>query len=280
MAARCLKDVGARRRGDLILETVVDEEFGGANGTLACRLRGYNAAAAVIAEPTGLVVSASHRGGKQYRLHATGRELGMSFAGPAQPDAITALGHAAVALEAYNQERNLRPKPPGFEDDSFPLMPFAMRAGEVYSWGAQDAMPGSGWLEFWIEVPPAVNEHELDAELAAVVQNAVSASPAARSVALHLESRLRFLPGSGIAADAPLVMALATNLAAATGRQAVRGPAPFACDAFVFNHFSPTPCAILGPRGGNAHAPDEWVYVDDLIALTKAFALTMAEWLI
>ena len=38
--------------GDLILETVVDEEFGGANGTLAGRLPGYNADVAICPSRT------------------------------------------------------------------------------------------------------------------------------------------------------------------------------------------------------------------------------------
>jgi len=43
---RALRHAGITLAGDLIFETVVDEEFGGVNGTLAGRLRGYNADAA------------------------------------------------------------------------------------------------------------------------------------------------------------------------------------------------------------------------------------------
>jgi acetylornithine deacetylase/succinyl-diaminopimelate desuccinylase-like protein len=35
----------------------------------------------------------------------------------------------------------------------------------------------------------------------------------------------------------------------------------------------------LGPRGANAHTRDEWVQVEDLVTLTKTFALTIADWL-
>src|ERR1017187_7563297 len=45
---RVLREVGARLGGRLIFETVVDEEFGGVNGTLAARLRGYTADGAII----------------------------------------------------------------------------------------------------------------------------------------------------------------------------------------------------------------------------------------
>ncbi len=31
------------------------------------------------------------------------------------------------------------------------------------------------------------------------------------------------------------------------------------------------PTVILGPRGGNLHAPDEWVLVDDIMSLIGIF---------
>jgi acetylornithine deacetylase len=40
------QDLDLPLRGDLLFESVVNEKFGGVNGTLAGRLRGYNADAA------------------------------------------------------------------------------------------------------------------------------------------------------------------------------------------------------------------------------------------
>jgi len=79
--------------------------------------------------------------------------------------------------------------------------------------------------------------------------------------------------------DNPVVKLLAKNLGSVTGKTPSHAPAPFACDGFVFNLHSPTPVVIFGPRGANAHAPDEWVDVEDLITLTKTYALTIADWL-
>ena len=62
-AVKCLQDLGLRLKGNLVLESVVDEENAGSNGTLAARLRGYQADAAVCPEPNGMVVSSAHRGG-------------------------------------------------------------------------------------------------------------------------------------------------------------------------------------------------------------------------
>ena len=40
--------------GDVLFESVIDEEFGGVNGTLAGRLKGFNADAVILSEPSFL----------------------------------------------------------------------------------------------------------------------------------------------------------------------------------------------------------------------------------
>jgi acetylornithine deacetylase len=279
MAARCIRDLKLELKGDLILESVVDEEFGGANGTLAGRLRGYNADAAIVPEPNNMFVSAGHRGGQQFRLCASAPSIGMGFGSNVLPDPPTALAHLLVRLEQLNAEFNARPKPAGFENDTFPLMPLLVRAGEVTPWGTGDAIPETAWLEFWLELPPGVTKAELQSEFRAMVEKATREIPTLQRVTIRWEERTRFLPGSSIPADSPILKTLGDNFALATGRAPTFRAAPFACDVFLFNLHSPTPCALLGPRGGNAHAPDEWVDTGDLVALTKIFALTIADWL-
>ena len=279
MAARCVRELGFDLKGDLILETVVDEEFGGANGTLACRLRGYNADAAILPEPNNMLLSAAHRGGQQFRLFTCAEGVGMGFGETVLRDPVTALGHLLAALDRYNQERQARPKPKGFENDVFPLMPFILRAGELLPWGTGEAIPETAWVEFWIEIPPGVSKEQLQSELKGVVAGAVAATPALQRVTTRWEERTRFLAGSSMPADHPILDTLAANLQLVTGEPPSFGPAPFACDGFVFNLHSPTPVVILGPRGANAHTRDEWVDVEDLMTLTKTYALTIADWL-
>ena len=280
MAARCVRELGLELKGDLILETVVDEEFGGANGTLACRLRGYNADAAINPEPNNMLISSAHRGGQQFRLFVTTEEaMGMGFGATDLPDPVTGLGHILVALEEYNKDRNARPKPEGFEDDVFPIMPFVMRAGELLPWGTGESIPDTAWFEFWIEIPPGVTEEGLRSELESVVAKATASTPTLQRMSTRWEERTRFLPGSTMSEDNPIFKLLAKNLESVTGRPSSHEPAPFACDGFMFNLYSPTPVVIFGPRGGNAHAPDEWVDIEDLITLTKTYALTIADWL-
>jgi len=279
MAARCVSELKFDLKGDLILETVVDEEFGGANGTLACRLRGYNADAAILPEPNNMRVSAAHRGGQQFRLFTCAQGVGMGFGETVLRDPVTALGHLLAALDQYNQERQARPKPAGFENDVFPLMPFILKAGELLPWGTGEAIPETAWVEFWIEIPPGVSKEQLQSELKGVVAGAVATTPTLQRVTTRWEERTRFLAGSSMPEDHPILGTLAAHLQSVTGEIPSFGPAPFACDGFVFNLHSPTPVVILGPRGANAHTRDEWVDVEDLVTLTKTYALTIADWL-
>ena len=61
--AMALRKAGVRLKGDLLCESVIDEEFGGGGGTLAGRLRGDNADACAIAEGTNHEVVRATRGG-------------------------------------------------------------------------------------------------------------------------------------------------------------------------------------------------------------------------
>jgi len=58
-----LRRAGIRLNGDLMFESVIDEEWGGGGGTLAARLRGYTADACVVAEGTQLEIYRATRGG-------------------------------------------------------------------------------------------------------------------------------------------------------------------------------------------------------------------------
>jgi acetylornithine deacetylase len=61
LAVRFLQETGLELKGDVLVQSVVDEE-GGGNGTLACVVEGYKADAAIVTEPTRLHVQPATRG--------------------------------------------------------------------------------------------------------------------------------------------------------------------------------------------------------------------------
>ena len=99
--AEALSELGIRLAGDLIIESVVDEEFGGVNGTLAGRLRGVHADAAVISEPSFLRVCPAQRGGRT--AHLTFSSPNDGILGPRT--GASAIEHSASSLTACRRSR-------------------------------------------------------------------------------------------------------------------------------------------------------------------------------
>jgi acetylornithine deacetylase len=277
-AARCLKELGTALNGDLIVESVVDEEIGGSNGTLAARLRGHNADACIVPEPNGMIVSPAHRGGCVWQISLKGSP-GMPFGSENLINPAYGIGHLAVAIEEWEKERNASVTPPPLYAAA-PGLPVVLSRviADDFESGAGDGVPGEARLEVWTEEYPGTTFEDHYDRFIGHLKQIAAQTPVIQKCEMQVKQVTRFLPGSEIAADHPIVESVSREFARVVGHAPeVRG-APFACDAYVFNLFSPTPCIILGPRGGNAHAPDEWVETQDLLDLTKIFALTAVEW--
>ena len=63
-----------------------------------------------------------------------------------------------------------------------------------------------------------------------------------------------------------------------TGEEPKVGGASFSCDLAIYGENGNMPAVIIGPRGDNLHAPDEWVLVEDILTLTGIFALLTGSW--
>ncbi|MFQ6079220.1 MAG: M20/M25/M40 family metallo-hydrolase, partial [Thermodesulfobacteriota bacterium] len=72
VAMECLIELGIRLRGDVIFQSVVNEEHAG-NGTLACVARGITADGAIITEQTKNTVRVGNAGGVYWGVKIKGR---------------------------------------------------------------------------------------------------------------------------------------------------------------------------------------------------------------
>lgn len=277
-AVKCLQELGVRLNGNVIVESVVDEENGGANGTLASRLRGHNADACIVPEPTGMVVAPAHKGGRIWQVHLKGSP-GIAFGSDNIVSPIYALAHLITALEHWETIRNrvTPPHPQFVENPGLPVLITKIQAGD-FEPGAGDAVPETAMLEIWAEEYPGVSEAEHYARLIGYLEQVARENPSVAKCEMRVEPVTRFLPGSEISSEHEIVQTVRRAFSKAMQRGPIVRGAPFACDVFVFNQIANVPCVILGPRGGNAHSYDEWVMMQDLLDLTKIFARTAVEW--
>jgi acetylornithine deacetylase len=277
LAMRCLQELDIALAGDVTIESVVDEEYGGSHGVLAARLRGYQADLAFNSEPTHLMACPAHRGGREAYLRLYG-DAGMAFSGEELRNPIVGLSRAIIAMRDFDVRRNQAPPFPLYADE--PTLPLYLNqiggGGTLYEEAV--GTPAETYLHFWAETYPGTSAEDFDDELLQSIQRELDAYPDTRGQRLHLDPPNRFIPGSSMPLDHPGLAVLREAFAGLAGREYKQEGARLACDAYVFNLHSPTPALILGPGGGGAHGPDEHVLVDDLVDLAKICARFIWRW--
>ena len=88
----------------------------------------------------------------------------------------------------------------------------------------------------------------------------------------------RFLPASEIPADSPVIQALNRCVQQVTGTPAEVRPIPAPSDLFTVQRDFGMQGIYYGPRGGGAHAADEYVELEDLLTVIKALTLLTLDW--
>ena len=276
--AEALAELGLELAGDVLFETVVDEEFGGVNGTLAGRLRGFNADACVLSEPSFLRVVPAQRGGRT--AHVTFRAQG-GLLNQARPSAgvIRQLTEFLSAVPAFSDVRKrTAPRHPLYAHNPDPV-PVTVTKVFTAPWGMTEPMtvPDSAKVEIFWQMMPGETQAETDRQFLDWLASTVNGAPEVFAAPPDVNFPIRWLPGSAIEKSEPLVAELAACAAQVLGAEPPVEGIEGHCDMFVFHEFG-IPAVLWGARGGNTHAADEYVEIDSLVAAAKTLLLFTARW--
>lgn len=267
--AEALHELGIRLRGDLIFESVVDEEFGGVNGTLAGRLMGFNADAAVISEPSFLRICPAQRGGRTVHLTLSAPNQGILS------------GSATSVIEPLRRLLNAVPQFAELRRSSAPHHPYDHLSDPVpvtvsrivtAPWGTSEPpnTPSTCRVELFWQTMPGEAVEDIDRQFSEWLAGLFESPP-------RVEHPIRWLPGSAIAIQCELIDEFAESARGVLGSQplvqGIEGP----CDMYVFHTFG-TPAVLWGAKGGNTHNPDEYVEIDSLVKAAKALLNFVCRW--
>jgi acetylornithine deacetylase len=277
--AEALHDLGLDLKGDLIIETVCDEEFGGVNGTIAARVKGYNADAAVIAEPTFLRICPAHRGGRTVQITLSSKG-GVLPEGKFPAGVIDPIRYFLVKVQDFAEQR--RKEAPGNEfyagsQDPVPVSVIKLTTGP---WGDSEpkTIPETGRIEMYWQAMPGESQEKIEREFLAWFGGIVKAAPDFFPVNPKIEFPIRWLPGSAISKREPLVTEFVECVRDALGKEPVVQGFEAPCDMYVFHQAFKTPAILWGPRGGNTHAADEYLEIDSAVAAAKAELEFVCGW--
>jgi acetylornithine deacetylase len=276
-ALRCLHDLGVSLKGDVYAESVVDEENGGVNGTIAARLRNPHIDFAILAEPSGLAVGIESIGGSDWKASVS--EAGPGGIGPdvELPNPIYKLARVALALEKYDRRLAGMRVPETYEPGMrIRLLTYQLASGGS-SYAESGAVPTSGHLYFWQETYAYWNEREAREDLESFVRRQLAADPPLPGGEVRLETVIRFLEGHRTDRRHPALASIRKAYGELRLEHREQG-IPFATDAFAFRKCSNTEVAIIGPRGSNPHGVDEYVEADSVLDLVRVMVLTALDY--
>ncbi len=274
---RVLARLGWKLRGDLIFETVVDEEFGGANGTLAGRVRGYLADAAVLTESTSMRVCPAQRGGRTLQILLQGQG-GILDAKAPQARAVDQLAYVLSKLPLF-EERRARHAIHSYYRNS--REPFAVWVTNIatgrWGWTQPLSIPETCRVELYWQTMPDETREEVEGEFYAWWREIIAQRPDLFRAEPVVELPMRWLPGSAIPADSPLVAEMARS-AADIGVPAPVEGMDSPSDMYVFQRCFNIPAVMWGPCGSNAHQADEYVDLNSLYQATRVLAHFVVRW--
>ncbi|WP_409341142.1 M20 family metallopeptidase [Paenibacillus sp. MBLB4367] len=281
MAVKCVRELGLPIAGNVFVESVIDEEHGGANGTLAGRLRGPAADMAIIPEPTNLALYSAHLGGGIWKATFEGRS-GIAFAGEvliSALDASIAFAHMLKEFDAYRRHTIKAPAP--WDASRMPEVSVTkIISGDTHR-EIMEKLPASGEVQFWIDSFPGVTGEQVMESFMQFYDAHVYKYPDLLKCPPKITPLIRFLSASRMderGLGGAFIRTVQDAGERMTGSQGEPIGAPFACDGFMFNLYSPTPALVLGPAGANAHAADEYLDLDSYAALIGWYAEIIASW--
>lgn len=266
--------------GDLIFESVVDEEFGGSNGTLAGRVAGFNADAAIFSEPSFLRICPAQRGGRTAHIELRAPAEGILDENGLGSGVVNQLAHLLSRLGDFSElRRATAPSHPLYQRHTADPVPVSVTKISTGPWGTREpvAVPGSCLVELYWQAMPGESQEKIDSQFSSWMESVVASAPSLFASAPSVTFPTRWLPGSESPAS-PLVTELASCAATVLGHppavEGIEGPG----DIFLFQREFEIPAVYWGARGANTHAADEYVELDSVIAAAHALLLFVCRW--
>lgn len=274
LVAHACHEAGAPLRGDLILQSVIEDESTG-NGSLACVARGHVADAVIIVDgtwPERYIVS--HMGHVTFRIRLDGAAGHATSGGPNPLDAV---GMVVDELRRFVAAKNAASDRWGASE-----RPVFLNLGRIYGGVWSGSVPASCVIEGQYGFPPPDTTTTARAELRAALSRLAAdpAWPLEKAPSIVFDG-LETPPVVGDRAN-PIARLLSDTLTRLHGTTIQESVILGHCDLRHFTHAvqRATPNAVLyGPGGGKgAHGPNEYFELAHLPLVAKNLASVALAW--
>jgi acetylornithine deacetylase/succinyl-diaminopimelate desuccinylase family protein len=294
VALEVLRELGVQLAGDVILQSVVDEETGGP-GTRACIERGYRADGAIFMEPTSLAILPVEGGLEWLRLvvrgvsgHSAVRYKSVHAGGRGTAvNAIEKMAKLLAAIQELERHRGNTLVHPLLPAGLTTINPGAIMGG---SGGGEGGIPRtvnalSNMADYCslglsLKYLPQERVEDVKQEFEQYIADVARTDPWLRDHPPEIEWGVLGVsfPPAEVPLDHPLVQTLASVHQEVIGKPpVVEGMA--AVTDMAWTAQAGIPGLIYGPGdAGVAHGSGEFISLDEMLAGTEATALMLSEW--
>lgn len=268
---RVLRDLGITLKGDLIVQSVIEEECTG-NGAFDASRR-YTADAVVVTEPSGGEFTNAHVGVMWFRILVSGRSAHAARA-TTGVNAISKTVPIIQALEALDAKMN-ETTHPAFEGFDHPIN---LNIGVIRGGDWPSSVAGDCTIECRLSMYPGVTVEDTRARVHAAIEHAVERDEWLSQHPPTVEWYGFQSPGSVVEPGEPILETLARHHLALRGGELAPRSLAGTTDMRNFNIYAGIPVFCYGPGGSGAHAADEWLDLDSLVPTAKVIGATILEW--
>jgi len=277
-AIKILKEFNFNPEGEIIFESLVDEEYAGGNGTLAARLKGFNADFAIISEPSRMEICPASLGAFLGKIKIEGRS-GMPYMGKGLPNPVNAVSRLIGFMEDWQSEWRRINSHPLFKEQGKELnvILWDMVSGKREEF-VQMGVPSEVSISWIVFCYPGTEEKDFYKIFLNYINSRIKRDEYLRNFNIDIMKEYHFVRPWETDIENEGVKEISKVYREYCGITPGIGGAPFSCDLAIYGDPGGMPAIILGPRGGNLHAPDEWVLVEDILTLTGIYAYFITKW--
>lgn len=277
LAVKYINDLQIEHKGDIIIQSVVDEE-GGGNGTLSCITEGYLADAAIVTEPTELQILCASRGVYLLEVEVEGSPIHscLKWSGVNAIEKMIKIIQGLSELE--RQWLAIRKNP---------LLPSpTITLGEIQGGISAATVPGKCTARFDVKYLPEqvdeygnvtkINGEDIKREVEEKIKYICQGDEWLADHPVKMNWYISVNPYS-ISVNEPIVKTISNNYQALTGSYHISGM-PSGADARHLYNVRKIPTVIFGPgKLKNAHSINEHVDINEFLLSIKVLAATILD---
>ncbi|WP_423407122.1 peptidase [Heyndrickxia sp. MSNUG] len=274
MAMEAIKNAGIQLKGDVIFQSVIEEESGGA-GTLASVLRGYKADGAIIPEPTNFKVFPKQQGSMWFRISVKGK----AAHGGTRYEGVNAIEKAMLVIErlrVLESDRNERITDPLFRNIPIPI---PINIGKIHSGDWPSSVPDLAIIEGRMGVAPNETQENAKHEMQKALISVCADDTWLKDNVAELEwFGASWLPGD-LDPEHELIHVLSQSYKNVKKSLPPIEASPWATDGGILSKVGGVPVVVFGPGvTETAHQANEYIRLEDVFDAAEIIALTLLEW--